>query len=68
MIKFVKDYNIVTEPACGASIFAADRPDYLEKYFGNLLKYDIFILIACNGSSSYIEDVIQYQDIIEKNR
>ncbi|CCF57657.1 hypothetical protein KAFR_0D00110 [Kazachstania africana CBS 2517] len=57
-LKYTKDYNMVTEPACGASIHLAYNIDILENALGTkLTKDDTVVVIACGGSSNTLQDM-----------
>ncbi|GMM34604.1 hypothetical protein DASC09_019290 [Saccharomycopsis crataegensis] len=64
VVSFANHHNIIVEPACGASIFAADNLSLLEKAFGKLSKDDIVIVIACGGSATTYGDIVKYQKIL----
>ncbi|CCD22172.1 L-serine/L-threonine ammonia-lyase CHA1 NDAI_0A00120 [Naumovozyma dairenensis CBS 421] len=57
-LKYTQDYNMVVEPACGASIHLAYHTDILEKSLGHKLNSDdIILVIACGGSSNTTHDL-----------
>lgn len=60
--KFLKDTNILIEPACAASISVCYKPNILEDILDvKLTEKDIIIVIVCGGSCITIEDLIQLQ-------
>lgn len=57
-LKYTQSSNIVTEPACGASIHLAYHTDILEEALGHkLTSEDIILVIACGGSSNTVQDL-----------
>ncbi|KAI5959180.1 uncharacterized protein KGF55_005523 [Candida pseudojiufengensis] len=59
-------FDILTEPACGASISTVfDKKDLLIKNFKNLKKDDIIIIIVCGGSSANEGTLDFYRKLIK---
>lgn len=59
-LNYTKDFNLVTEPACGAAIHLAYNVDIIEKSLNKKLnENDIIIIIACGGSSNTIQELEQ---------
>lgn len=55
-LKYANNFNIITEPACGASLHLAYNPLLLERALGiNFSPDDVIIVIACGGSAATIE-------------
>lgn len=59
-LRYTQDFNMVAEPACGASIHMAYNIKLLETSLGQkLTPEDIILIIACGGSSNTIQDLEQ---------
>ncbi|CCF59794.1 hypothetical protein KAFR_0I00130 [Kazachstania africana CBS 2517] len=57
-LRYTQDYNMITEPACGAAIHLAYHVDILEKALDTRLDGDdVVIIIACGGSSNSLHDM-----------
>lgn len=57
-LRFTKDFNMVAEPAMGASLHMAYNVNLLENALGKkLTPKDIILIIACGGSSNTIQDL-----------
>lgn len=57
-LKYTHDFNMVTEPACGASLHLGYNTDILEKALGSkLTPDDIVLIIACGGSSNTVKEL-----------
>lgn len=57
-LKYVHDFNMVAEPAMGASLHMAYNVNLLEAALGHkLTPNDIILIIACGGSSNTIQDL-----------
>lgn len=57
-LRYAEEYNIITEPACGASIHLGFNIDIVEKCLGEKLSpKDIIIVIVCGGSATTISDM-----------
>lgn len=57
-LKYADNFNIITEPACGASLHLAYHPQIIEKALGKSLgKDEVIIIIACGGSSNTMHDL-----------
>ncbi|GAV50456.1 hypothetical protein ZYGR_0U03120 [Zygosaccharomyces rouxii] len=57
-LKYAENFNMITEPACGASLHLGYHPQLIERALGkNLDKDDVIIVIACGGSSNTILDL-----------
>ncbi|AET37265.1 L-serine/L-threonine ammonia-lyase CHA1 Ecym_1006 [Eremothecium cymbalariae DBVPG len=56
-LRFTDESNIVTEPACGATLHLGYHPAILHKELGPLSSEDIVILIACGGSATTLADL-----------
>lgn len=57
-LKYVQDFNMVAEPAMGASLHMAYNISLLEEALGHkLTPKDIILIIACGGSSNTIQDL-----------
>lgn len=57
-LRYTQDFNMVIEPACGASVHLAYNTNILENALGTkLTKDDIVLVIACGGSSTTIQDL-----------
>ncbi|KAL3234234.1 Catabolic L-serine/threonine dehydratase [Nakaseomyces bracarensis] len=57
-LRYTQDFNMVIEPACGASLHLAYNTDILENALEQKLTADdIVVMIACGGSSTTIQDL-----------
>lgn len=57
-LKFADGFNMITEPACGASIHLGYNPKIVESALGQKLSgEDIIIVVACGGSSTTMADL-----------
>ncbi|CAL9731565.1 hypothetical protein MOUN0_M00386 [Monosporozyma unispora] len=59
-LRYTQDFNMVAEPAMGASLHMAYNVNLLEKALGNKLSpKDVILIIACGGSSNTVQDLEQ---------
>lgn len=57
-LRYTQDFNMVIEPACGASVHMAYHTNILEEALDTKLsKDDIVLVIACGGSSTTTQDL-----------
>lgn len=57
LVQFVKDHNVIVEPACSAALTAVYKPEILTLSIGELEKDDVVIVIACGGAAYGLEDI-----------
>lgn len=57
-LKYAEDFNMVTEPACGASFHLGYHPQIIERALSEKLSSDyIIVAIACRGSANTLYDL-----------
>lgn len=60
-LKWADNFNIITEPACGASLHLAYHPPITEKALGKSLgKDEVIIIIVSGGSSNTVHDLKEF--------
>ncbi|SCU77272.1 LAMI_0A00452g1_1 [Lachancea mirantina] len=61
-LKFADEFNIITEPACGASLHLGYYPDIVATSLErNLTPKDIIVVIACGGSCMSYEELLSFK-------
>ncbi|KAK5963338.1 serine/threonine dehydratase family protein PWA37_004462 [Arxiozyma heterogenica] len=66
-LRYAKDFNMIAEPAMGASLHMAYNKDLLEQTLGHkLTPDDVIIIIACGGSSSTIQELEEALDKLKE--
>lgn len=66
-LKYTHQFNMVIEPACGATLHLGYNTKILENALGSKLAADdIVIIIACGGSSNTIKDLEEALDSMRK--
>lgn len=59
-LRYTKDFNMLAEPAMGASLHMAYNVELLENALGHKLSpKDVILIIACGGSSNTVQDLEQ---------
>lgn len=57
-LRYAKDFNMIAEPAMGASLHMAYNTKLLEQALGHkFTSKDVVIVIACGGSSSTVQEL-----------
>ncbi|CAI1867563.1 hypothetical protein SEUBUCD646_0C00140 [Saccharomyces eubayanus] len=66
-LKYSHQFNMVTEPACGASLHLGYHTEILERALGSKLTADdIVLIIACGGSSNTVQDLEETLECMKK--
>lgn len=66
-LRYAKDFNMIAEPAMGASLHMAYNKDLLEEILGHkLTPDDAIVVIACGGSSSTIPELEKTLDKLKE--
>ncbi|GAV55362.1 hypothetical protein ZYGR_0AS06860 [Zygosaccharomyces rouxii] len=66
-LKYAENFNMITEPACGASLHLGYHPQIIENALNKSLgKDDVIIVISCGGSSNTIHDLEESLAKLEK--
>lgn len=68
-LRYTHDYNMVVEPACGASLHMGYNIALLEKSLNlKLTPKDVILIIACGGSSNTVQDLEQILKIVKNKK